>query len=253
MIDQDTAQTETPLLAHAIELRHRLIISLVALLCGFLLCYSFAEEIYSFLVRPLAEASGDEPRRLIYTGLAEAFISYIRLSLWGGLMISFPVIATQIWKFIAPGLYQDERKAFLPFLIASPLLFFAGAAMAYVFVFPVAWDFFLSFETTGMGSLPIQLEAKVSEYLSLSMTFILAFGLAFQMPVALILLAKLGIVSAAKLASFRRFAIVLIFACAAIMTPPDIFSQVALAIPMLILYEISVFGARFVEKRDGRS
>lgn len=238
----------TPLLTHAIELRRRLIISLVSLLCGFIICYSFAQEIYAFLVRPLADASGDTPRRLIYTGLAEAFISYIRLSLWGGVLIAFPIIATQIWSFMAPGLYKDERKAFLPFLIASPILFFIGAAMAYYYVFPVAWDFFLSFETA--GELPIQLEAKVSEYLSLSMTFIFAFGLAFQLPVALILMAKLGIVSAAKLASFRRFAVVLIFAAAALMTPPDIFSQVALAIPMLILYEISVFGARLVEKRD---
>jgi len=245
-------KSEMPLLDHAIELRRRIIISLIALFLGFIICYIFSQEIYAFLVEPLAKASGDTPRRLIYTGLAEAFISYVKLSVWGGIFISFPVIAFQIWGFVAPALYKKERNAFLPFLIASPILFFTGAAMAYFLVFPAAWHFFLSFETIGNNAIPIQLEARVSEYLSLSMSFILAFGLAFQLPVALILMAKIGIINAEKLANFRRFAVVIIFALAAILTPPDIFSQVALAIPMLILYEISVFGARLVKKQHRR-
>jgi len=243
-------ENATPLLSHAIELRKRLIIVLLSWLAGFALCYGFAEEIYSLLVRPLAEASS-QPHRLIYTGLAEAFVTYIRLALWGGAVIAFPVISAQIWAFVAPGLYHEERKVFLPFLIAAPILFLIGASMAYFYVMPTAWSFFLSFEST--GTLPIQLEARVSEYLSLSMTFIFAFGLAFQLPVVLVLLAKLGVVSSSKLSAFRRYAVVIIFAAAAVLTPPDLFSQIALAIPLLILYEISVLGARLVEKRDGRS
>ena len=248
----DDGLTATPLLAHAIEFRRRLVISLLAILVGFVVCYFFAADIYAFLVKPLAEATEGEGRRLIYTGLTEAFVTYIRLALWGGCLLAFPVIAAQVWLFLSPGLYHHERKVFLPFLIATPALFTAGAAMAYYLVFPLAWRFFMSFEQAGMdGSLPIQLEARVSEYLSLSMTIIFAFGLAFQLPVILILLAHAGLVSAKKLAEFRRFAIVLIFVAAAILTPPDVFSQVALALPLMVLYEISILGAKWVEKNRG--
>lgn len=238
-----------PLLAHLVELRRRLIYALVAVLAGFLVSYFFAPQIYAFLVRPLAEATGGEQRRLIYTGLTEAFLTYVKLALWTGSFLACPVIATQIWMFVAPGLYKNERRAFLPFLIATPLFFLAGAAMAYYMVFPLAWKFFLSFETpASVGGLPIQLEARVSEYLSLSMTVIFAFGLAFELPVILVLLTRVGILSAAKLAQFRRYAIVLIFIAAAILTPPDVFSQLSLALPMLALYELSIFGAKWVEK-----
>jgi sec-independent protein translocase protein TatC len=239
-----------PLLEHLIELRKRLIYSLLAILVGFVFSYAFAPEIYEFLVRPLALASGGEPRRLIYTGLTEAFVTYIHLALWMGCFLAFPIIAAQIWMFVAPGLYKNERKAFLPFLIATPIFFLMGAAMAYTVVFPMAWKFFLSFEMPrAAGTLPIQLEARVSEYLSLSMTVIFSFGLAFELPVALVLLARTGILSASKLSSFRRYAIVLIFVAAAILTPPDLISMISLALPMMLLYELSILGAKWVEKK----
>jgi len=238
-----------PLLAHLLELRKRLIWSLVAILGGFLISYYFAATIYAFLVHPLAQITAGEHRHLIYTGLTEAFTTYIKLALWSGCFLAFPVIASQIWMFVAPGLYKNERKAFLPFLIATPVFFFLGAAMAYYIVFPLAWKFFLGFEMPGgNGGLPIELEARVSEYLSLSMSVIFAFGFAFELPVILVLLTRVGILSSTKLRSFRRYAIVLIFAVAAVMTPPDVISQLSLAIPLMFLYELSILGAKWVEK-----
>lgn len=240
-----------PLLAHLTELRQRLIYALLAILAGFALCYAFAPEIYAFLVRPLAMVSEGEQRRLIYTGLTEAFTTYIKLSLWAGCFIAFPIIAAQIWKFVAPGLYKNERRAFLPFLVATPVFFLIGAAVAYYVVFPMAWKFFLSFEVpAAAGALPIQLEARVSEYLSLSMTVIFAFGLAFELPVILVLMARAGLVSAQKLATFRRYATVLIFIFAAVATPPDLISMLSLALPMLLLYELSILGAKWMQKPE---
>lgn len=238
-----------PLLSHAIELRRRLMISLFAVGAGFVVCYVFAPEIYSFLVKPLAGVMKGEGRRLIYTGPAEAFVTYMKLALWGGTMLAFPVIAAQLWFFAAPGLYKEEKSLLLPFLCAVPLLFLAGSAMAYYLVFPAAWSFFLSFEASGGGgALPIQMEARVSEYLSLAMSLIFAFGLAFQMPIFGAILANFGMIKADFWAKNRRFGVVLIFVFAAIATPPDVFSQLALAFPMMGLYEVTIWIARLVEK-----
>jgi len=239
-----------PLLAHMLELRKRLIWSLLAVLIGFVVSYYFAPQIYEFLVRPLAQATaGGEQRPLIYTGLTEAFMTYVKLALWSGCFLAFPVIASQIWMFVAPGLYKNERHAFLPFLLATPLFFLLGAAMAYYFVFPLAWKFFLSFEMpAAAGGMPIQMVPRVSEYLSLSMTVIFAFGIAFELPVILVLLTRVGLLSSQKLSHFRRYAIVLIFIAAAILTPPDVVSQLSLALPLVLLYELSILGAKWVEK-----
>jgi len=253
MSDEPLDPLRQPLLAHLIELRKRLIWSLVAILIGFVICYIFAPQIYAFLVRPLAKVTAGEHEHLIYTGLTEAFITYIKLALWSGCFLAFPVIAAQIWMFVAPGLYKEERRAFLPFLLATPALFLTGASVAYFFVFPMAWKFFLSFQTPGgPGNLPIQLDARVSEYLSLSMTVIFAFGIAFELPVILILLTRVGLLSSAKLAGFRRYAIVLIFVAAAILTPPDVLSMSSLALPMVLLYELSILGAKWVERSRAR-
>ena len=246
--DDEVENSKAPLLEHLIELRNRLIYSVVALLIAFGVCYMFAEDIFGFLVEPLAKVLGHD-RRLIYTGLTEAFFTYVKVSFYAALFISFPIIASQLYMFVAPGLYRNERKAFMPFLIATPFLFVLGAALAYYFVFPLAWGFFAGFQTTGSEtSMAIELEAKVDQYLSLVLALIFAFGLAFQLPVALSLLVRAGLVSAEALAKKRRFAIVIVFLAAAVMTPPDLISQCSLAVPLLVLYEISIFIARRIER-----
>ena len=240
-----------PLLEHLLELRRRLIWSGIAFILCFCLCYAFSKDIYGFLVRPLADilaGQGGGERRMIYTALTEAFFTHMKVSAFAAAFVCFPIWAGQLWLFIAPGLYRHERQAFLPFLIATPVLFLLGATLVYEVIMPLAWKFFISFEAVE-GGLPIQLEAKVGEYLSLVMTLIFAFGLAFQMPVLLTLLARVGLLTAEDLAEKRRFAIVGVFIFAAIVTPPDMISQISLAVPMVGLYELSILSAKWAEKQ----
>ena len=251
MSDGDIDAKKAPLLDHLIELRQRLIHATVALALAFIACYFVSEQIYAFLVRPLADlVEGQEGRRMIFTGLHEAFFTYLKVALFAGFCLSFPYIAAQLWAFVAPGLYKREKRAMLPFFAASPILFIMGAALVYYVIFPLAWSFFLSFERPGgPGELPIQLEAKVNEYLSLVMRLIFAFGISFQLPVLLTLLAKVGLVTSEGLARQRKYAIVLAFAFAALLTPPDVISQIGLGLPILLLYEISIYCAKIVEKK----
>jgi sec-independent protein translocase protein TatC len=253
---EDVENFKMPLIDHLIELRSRLLYCLVGLLVLFVLCYLFAPEIYRFLTQPLAdiliEKGGD--RRMIYTGLHEAFVTYLKVAFFAAMFLGFPIIASQIWMFVAPGLYKNEKKAFLPFLVATPVLFFMGGALAYYFVFPMAWRFFLSFEVTGeTGGLPIQLEAKVDQYLSLVMHLIFAFGVCFQLPVLMTLLARAGFITAEQMRDKRRYAIVIAFIAAAVLTPPDVISQVSLAIPIILLYEASIFAVRLIERAQAQA
>lgn len=246
-------ETRAPLIEHLIELRQRLLYSLVGLICTFFVTYYFAEEIFGFLVAPLADQLEGQGRRMIFTALTETFFTYIKVAFFAALFLSFPIIANQLYKFIAPGLYSNEKGAFLPYLIASPVLFFLGGAMLYFFIMPLAWSFLLSFETAGVaGGLPIELEAKVGEYLGLVMKLIFAFGIFFQMPVAITLCARAGLVTAATLAKRRKYAVVIMFAMAALLTPPDVVSQLGLAVPGLFLYEISIFMARAIERKRAK-
>lgn len=244
---------QMPIMEHLIELRNRLTWAVLALFITFGVCYYFVEDIYGFLVRPLADIMGPD-RRMIYTALTEVFFTYVKVSFFAACFVSAPVFLGQFWAFVAPGLYKNERSAFMPFLFATPVLFLMGGALVYYFIMPLAWKFFLSFEQAGGASaLAIQLEAKVGEYLSLVMKLIFAFGLCFQLPVLLTLMARAGIVTADGLAKRRKYAVVIAFVFAAVLTPPDLISQVGLGIPIIILYEISIIMARFSERKRAKN
>lgn len=251
MSDPTTSESK-PIPAHLIELRQRLLWALGTMAAGTALCFLFVEDIYGFLVAPLAEAMGPgDSNRLIYTGLTEAFFTYLKIAFFSGLFLTFPVLLTQIWLFIAPGLYKTEKQAFMPFFAATPILFFMGGAVVYFLVMPMAWPFFLSFQSTGADTvLPIQLEARVSEYLDLIMTLIFAFGLCFQLPILLTLMGRAGLITADGLAKKRKYAIVLTFVVAAFLTPPDVISQILLAVPILGLYELSILLIRINNRNE---
>ena len=240
--------SKAPLMDHLIELRQRMIYALIGVGIGFAICFAFATDIYNLLVQPYVWARGaDQKIEMIYTAPHEFFFTKLKLALFGAFLLAFPLIALQVYKFVAPGLYKNERQAFRPYLLWTFALFILGASVVYFVVMPLAMKFFLSMEQTG-GQVEIHLQARVSEYLSLIMTLIIGFGIMFQLPVVLTLLAQAGIVSAQNLKDFRRYAIVAITAAAGILSPPDPFSMVAMALPTILLYEAAIYAVVRVEK-----
>ncbi len=252
--DDEIEKSSAPLIEHLIELRTRLMWSIGGFFVAFLACFFFAKQLFNLLVVPYQTATawaGLDPEKvaLIYTAPQEFFFTQIKLGMFGGLVIAFPLIAAQIYKFVAPGLYKNERQAFLPFLVASFVLFLVGAALVYFFFTPMVMWFFLAMQQTGgNGEVEISLLPKVSEYLGLIMTLIFSFGLVFQLPVVTTLMARVGLLSAAGLADKRKWAIVIAFVVAAVLTPPDPVSQIGLAVPTILLYELSIILARWVER-----
>jgi sec-independent protein translocase protein TatC len=253
--EDEIEQSAAPLLEHLIELRRRLIWAILAFFVAFVICFAFAKHLFNMLVVPyqwaIDWAGMDRSKaELIYTAPQEFFFTQVKVAMFGGLVLAFPIIAAQIYKFVAPGLYKHERMAFLPFLIASPILFLIGGALVYFFFTPMVMWFFLAMQQSGgNGEVQISLLPKVSEYLSLIMTLIFAFGLVFQLPVVTSLMARVGLITSAGLKDKRKYAIVIAFVVAAVLTPPDPASQIGLAIPTILLYEISIILARMIEKQ----
>jgi sec-independent protein translocase protein TatC len=240
-----------PLIEHLRELKRRVTISVIIWVIALFGCYYFVEQIYSFLLQPLAAGFPEgASRRLIYTSPPETFFTYMKLASYSALFVAFPVIASQFYLFLAPGLYKNERRVLGPYLLISPLLFFAGAALLYYYILPLAMGFFISFENAEMAAgMPLELETKVSEYLSLVIQLTFAFGLAFQLPVVLTLMARVGMLKAETLAKGRKYAVVIMITVAALITPPDIISQIGLFFPLYLLYECSILTCRIMEKK----
>lgn len=255
---EDEAELESskaPLLEHLVELRNRLVRSVIAFLVCFIICFAFSRQIFQFLTQPLSDALAGQPNRsMIFTALYEQFFTYVKIGMFGAICLAFPYLATQIWLFIAPGLYKHERKAFVPFLLATPFMFILGGAFVYYLMLPRVIQFFLSGETPAApGQIAILMAPRVGEYLSFVMTLIFAFGVCFELPVLLTLLGQVGIVTSKGLAGARRYAIVGVFAVAAVVTPPDVFSQLSLAFPMVGLYEVSILCVKLIERARARS